>query len=367
MSPAAPTVDPTRTARGLSARFSPRASSIAAVALLAVLGLGVSAQGAPSHGVRPTDDLRMVLTFDDLPHQGPSATFRDLDRDDLPSLRAMNRDLVEALRRAEVPAIGFVNEGKLQPSSRTDPSEGDAIRSGKIDLLRLWLEAGFELGNHTATHPSLHRTDVERYERNILDGGRVTAELAREADMPSPRWFRHPFLHTGRSLDVKQRIAAFLERHGYRIAPVTIDNSEWIFAKAYALALAEDGEKARRVRDEYLDYMMRKTAYCERLSRDLLERRIPQVLLLHDNRLNADSIEELVARHRALGYRFIDLDEALEDPAYARADTYTGPAGISWLQRWAMAEVDGEARRRLFAGEPKTPGWILELAGIESE
>lgn len=309
----------------------------------------------------------MVLTFDDLPHQGPSATFLGADRDDLESVRAMNHDLVQALVRAAVPAIGFVNEGKLEPAAGGDEARRDAVRAGKIDLLRIWLEAGFELGNHTANHPSLHRVPVEDYERDILAGEILTRELARASSMPEPRWFRHPFLHTGRTLEIKQRIASFLDDHGYRIAPVTIDNSEWIFSKAYALALADDEDKAWRVRSEYLDYMMAKTAYYERLSSSLFDRRIPQVLLLHDNRLNADTIEELVARHRELGYRFETLEQAVVDPAFDLADTYTGPAGISWLQRWAMARVEGDERRRLFAGEPETPEWILELAEIESE
>ena len=326
-----------------------------------------SPEATASDTVEPSHDLRMVLTFDDLPHQGPSATFLAEDRDDLESLHAMNLDLVEALRRADAPAIAFVNEGKLRPSSRSDPAQHRSIRAGKTDLLRLWLEAGFELGNHTANHPSLHRTPVEEYERDILEGERVTRELAEATSMPAPRWFRHPYLHTGRTPEIKKRIADFLREHGYRIAPVTIDNSEWIFSKAYALALAEDLEIARRVRSEYLDYMMAKTDYYERLSVDLLDRRIPQVLLLHVNRLNADSIEELVARHRARGYRFEDLERALEDPAYLLPDGYDGPAGISWLQRWAMAQVDGDERRRLFAGEPTTPAWILELAEIDSE
>ena len=36
------------------------------------------------------------------------------------------------------------------------------------------------------------------------------------------------------------------------------------------------------------------------------------------------------------GYRFITLDEALKDPAYATPDLYAGKDGISWMHRWAL-------------------------------
>ena len=70
-------------------------------------------------------------------------------------------------------------------------------------------------------------------------------------------------------------------------------------------------------------------------------------------------LETLVGRLRERGYRFITLREALEDPAYASADTYVGPAGITWLHRWALTQG---RRGALFAGEPEVPEWIRRAA-----
>ena len=57
------------------------------------------------------------------------------------------------------------------------------------------------------------------------------------------------------------------------------------------------------------------------------------------------------------GFRFVSLEEALNDPAFAREDVYTGPKGLSWLYRtrpdfvekvsWDDAEA--EAIRQEFA------------------
>ena len=72
-------------------------------------------------------------------------------------------------------------------------------------------------------------------------------------------------------------------------------------------------------------------------------------------------LPDLFQRLQERGYTFIDLDTALEDPAYDSPDTYTGPAGITWLHRWALTrDVD----RSMFRGEPTTPEWIQDLADI---
>ena len=84
------------------------------------------------------------------------------------------------------------------------------------------------------------------------------------------RYFRHPFLNTGPDLATKKAFEAFLAERGYTVAPVTIDNMEWLFADAYASA-AKRGELdvMRRVADAYVPYMEEMFGFYERLSTDL--------------------------------------------------------------------------------------------------
>ena len=55
------------------------------------------------------------------------------------------------------------------------------------------------------------------------------------------------------------------------------------------------------------------------------------------------------------GYRFISLDEALKDKAYSLPDTYTGPVGISWIQRWGITKGMG------FRKEPYLPEFMKQF------
>jgi peptidoglycan/xylan/chitin deacetylase (PgdA/CDA1 family) len=292
----------------------------------------------------PAADRSVAVTFDDLP--GPSAA---LVSNDVAALREMTRKLLAAFREGTVPVVGFVNEGKLIVESDS-PTDAAARK----DVLRLWVDAGHELGNHTYSHHDLNTETLEWFEQDVVRGEPVTRALVAEKKQPL-RYFRHPFLHVGLELQKRRAFEAFLAGRGYTVAPVTIDNDEYIYAAAYAAARRTgDTALAARLGEDYLRYMESVFAFIEGVSRDLLGREIPQVLLLHANALNADYFPRLAAMMRGRGYRYVSLDEALRDPAYAHADTYVGRWGISWLHHWEITE----GRKR--SPSPDPPEWVTK-------
>jgi hypothetical protein len=172
-------------------------------------------------------------------------------------------------------------------------------------------------------------------------------------------------LQTGRTLEIKQAFETFLSDRDYHIAPVTIDNSDWIFSRAYDKAAARnDMQLLKRISDAFIPYMEQKFEYFEKESVELFGRRVKHVLLLHANAMNADNLPRLVQMLKNRGYAFISLEQALTDKAYQSPDTYTGPGGITWLHRWAITMGKKGA---FFRGEPVTPDFVLKEAGIESE
>ena len=283
---------------------------------------------------------RVAITIDDLPATRPQ---------DIEQTERLTRDLVGALVRHKVPAIGFVNEQKLEANGRTDPR--------RVALLQRWIDAGLELGNHTYSHPDLHKIPIEEFERNVVAGEKVTRELLRKAGKEI-RYFRHPFLHTGRDRETRDRLHQFLHARGYRVAPVSIDNNEYIFAAAYDRATEAERPK---IAASYLEYMERVVAFYEQQSVAIVGREIAQTLLIHANTLNAATFDDLAEMLRRRGYAFISLDEALKDAAYQSPDSYFGPAGITWLHRWAMTAGMPSST---FKGEPTVPEWIERAAKI---
>jgi peptidoglycan-N-acetylglucosamine deacetylase len=163
------------------------------------------------------------------------------------------------------------------------------------------------------------------------------------------RYYRHPFLHTGPTPEIKQGLQAFLDRQGYRVAPVTLDNADYLFAAAYSRP-----QHRERVRREYVPYMESVVAFFEARSVEVVGRDIPHVLLLHANELNADLVPDLLAMFQRRGYTFVSLEHALADEAYRLPEEYAGRSGFSWIHRWSRTK--GMPPR----GEPDPPAWAQE-------
>ena len=289
----------------------------------------------------------IAVTIDDLPTVST--------KNDPETRLSITKKLLRSLAKHKVPAVGFVNENKLYA--------GDELDASQVALLRMWLDADLELGNHTYSHRSLNRIDPAEFREDVIRGQEVTSGLL----VPSGkrlRYFRHPFLHTGRTKEIKDEFAAFLKQHGYTIAPITHDNGDYIFARAYDIANDRgDSKLAKRVADAYVPYMEEKLDYWERQSVKLFGREIAQTLLLHANSINAERFDELAKMFKRRGYKFVDLETALQDKAYEEKDEYYGPAGISWLHRWAVAR----GRGNVVPDEPLVPEFVLKLSGFESE
>lgn len=290
---------------------------VASLITASLLSRSVQAQNGQA-GVR----REVAVTIDDLP-----APFASLPARDVGTLRANTAKLLKSITENHVPVIGFVNEDKIV--GQVDSAERAAV-------LQMWLDAHLELGNHTFSHPSLNRIPLEEYEQNVVRGETLLKSLLK-ARHRSLKYFRHPFLHVGLNLETRRAFEKFLAARGYTIAPVTIDNDDYMFALVYAKAKERgDTEMMQRVADAYIPYMETMFDFYERLSVSVVGREIKQVLLIHANALNADHFDELVAMMRRRGYSFITLAQALHDKAYGLPDNYTGAYGISWLHHWAL-------------------------------
>ncbi|MGB0063028.1 MAG: hypothetical protein WBP85_01165, partial [Terracidiphilus sp.] len=150
-------------------------------------------------------------------------------------------------------------------------------------------------------------------------------------------------------------IAAFLAARGYRLAPCTIDNSDYEFNATYVLALARhDNETAARLRADYLSYTAAEIDWYSKIDQQVFGSEVPHVMLLHDNQLNADTVSGIIALFQQRGYRFVTLTEVLQHPAYATPETYVTRFGPMWGYRWAK-ELDVKVSGR---DEPDPPAWI---------
>jgi peptidoglycan/xylan/chitin deacetylase (PgdA/CDA1 family) len=303
---------------------------------------GALASLALSHPWGAFAQVRTVaVTVDDLPYAGdilsPAAAL---------AAEMVNRALLSAFKARGVPATGFVIEQSVE--SLGSPAGAR--------ILREWTSEGFDLGNHTYSHPDVNDLSPRQIEEEILRGETTLGPLLKEV-AKQPLFFRFPFNHTGDTKEKHDRIVAFLAQRGYHLATCTIDNSDYLFNRAYLRMLAKnDHVFAQKVRQEYLSYTSAEIDYYAGLGKQVFGHEPPEVMLLHDNRLNADVIGPLLELLEEKHYKFVSLATAQGDAAYQTPDTYITKYGPMWGYRWAkerQVKVNGSL-------EPNPPQWIVD-------
>jgi peptidoglycan-N-acetylglucosamine deacetylase len=272
----------------------------------------------------------VAITIDDLPRGG------DGGPRSLAAIRGMTELLLEPFREQKIPVIGFVNAGR----------KVDFGPEGLRQILDLWLDSGADLGNHSYSHLNINKVSLEEYTADIVKGEPIL-RAALAAHGKKLEFYRHPFLFTGPTAQIKNDMQNFLDRHGYRVAPVTLDDADYEFAALYTKPTFRD-----RVRQEYLPYMEAVVSFFEQRSVEVVGREFPQILLIHASQLNADVMPDLLAMFKRRGYTFVSLDHALGDAAYRLPDGYAGRGGFSWIHRWSKTK--GMAPK----GEPDPPAWV---------
>lgn len=291
-----------------------------------------------SFGQNSSSARSISLTIDDLPAAGSNAMTGQ-------EIIDMTQKLLATLRERHVAAVGFVNERKLFKFGEVDD---------RIKALNLWLDSGFELGNHSYSHMSLNQVGLKSWEEDVMRGETVTSLLLAQHNMKL-RYFRHPYLDTGRDLQTRREAEQFLTQRGYRIAPVTVDAWDWMYAGVYEDARGRgDTALQQKLVTSYLSYTGQVFDYYEKLSRDLLGYEPKEIILLHANWLEADHIGELLDLLQKRGYRFVTLQDALSDPAYSVPDEFVGEEGTNWLDQWAIS------RGHPPINVPVFPQWVID-------
>jgi peptidoglycan/xylan/chitin deacetylase (PgdA/CDA1 family) len=288
---------------------------------------------------------QVCFSFDDLPFVSYGIT-------DSVYQQQLMAKLIASLNLHQIPAIGFVNEKKLFDKN------GAPIHF-QVGMLKSWVNSGLNLGTHTFSHPDYNKVTYSEYANEIIKGEPVTKIILEEKGRLL-RYFRHPFLHVGNTKEKADSLDNFLKNRGYTVAPVTIDNDDYLFAVAYKRAsVKNDTALMRQISTDFVNYIEKKVAYYEKQSQALFGRIIPQILLLHASLLNSDCVGLLATMFEKNQYEFISMDKALQDDAYQTPVTVYSDWGISWIDRWALSQGK---KGDFFKDEPNTPEYIKTLA-----
>lgn len=258
----------------------------------------------------------VAITIDDLPLNG--AQFEPV------RLRKMTDNFLAAIKKHQIPAVGFVNERLLYHNNEAD---------ARIAILKSWLDGGVELGNHNFSHLGFANAKLADYEDDFVRGDAVTRLLMRPN---KPRYFRHPFLQMGKTAADEKAFEDFAAARGYKMAPVTVDVLDWMINAAHAKARASNDEAmVKQVGEEYVKFAAQRFDYSEQVAQELFGRPIKHIVLMHANELTAENLDAMAVLLKSKGYKFIPVEEALQDPVYQMPEKYL--ATSDRLGHWAFS------------------------------
>lgn len=216
--------------------------------------------------------------------------------------------------------------------------------NNKIDkkgnyLLKSWDNAGHHLANHTFSHPNFNskKNNTLFFEQELLKTDSIISKFHNTIKL-----FRFPYLKEGGSPEKTDSIRNVLANHGYHNGYVTIDASDWYVNQRLITMLKKEGYEKTDLEEYkkfYLDHIMERAKYYEKLSFELNGRHINHTLLLHHNLTSALFLDDLIQKFKDEGWEVVDADKAYNDSVFKNIP-YPAFAGESLI--WSMAKQSGK-------------------------
>lgn len=238
--------------------------------------------------------IRMAITVDDLPSHGivPAGISR---------LQIIENLLSTFDKHKLSEVYGFVN------GERTTP---DLTKT-----LKLWIDKGNFLGNHTYSHLSLTKNSANAFIQDIIKNEQILKKYSAGTDF---KFFRFPFLQEGNTLKKRNLIRAFLSENDYAAAPVTVSYDDYEFNPALSRCMEkEDATAIKQLRKLHQEYAVRNLRATLEASERFFGRQIKHVLLIHVGLATSLWFDDVIQAFGDEGVAWSSLQEVLRDPAYA--------------------------------------------------
>lgn len=266
--------------------------------------------------------------------------------DDVPNTRKFKSDnyysiLKEKLDSINIPITIFINEGLIYKI-------GDTVQNKK--LLDEWAKREYiTLGNHTYSHLRYSNVKLDEFKRDIERGEYLTRQLANKYNKPL-QYFRFPYNDLGIDSISQTKMDSLLTKLNYKIAPFTIESSDWMFNAVYEYHISNSNlTEAAKIGELYVSKTIDYIHFFDSVSLSIYGRNMNQIYLCHDNSINANYLKEIIKKLELENYVFVSMEDAMKDPAYEQANNYYKKWGISWIYRWIK---DSTKRMDLMKKEP---------------
>lgn len=183
-------------------------------------------------------------------------------------------------------------------------------------LLKSWDDNGHKIANHSFSHPNFNskKNTSQLFENELIKTDSIISKFNNNVKL-----FRFPYLKEGQNRSKVDSIRSILLKHNYSNGYVTIDASDWYVNQRLIGKIKEVGFKKveiNKFKDFYVQHILERANYYEKLSYEMNGRHINHTLLLHHNLTSALFLGDLIEEFKEKGWEVIDADKAYQDEIF---------------------------------------------------
>ena len=226
------------------------------------------------------------------------------------------------------------NLGKLLSALKSNdiPPTVDFLTGECMDLgfQEEWLRSGNRIGSLTYRGVSPKKGSAQEFIDSLIRNEHELSPLWSKFERKQ-KYFRYPSLKLGMETQRPREIRAYLKQNGFVEVPATINSRDEYFSQPYCAALARgDRVCANFISATFKSVLLDKTQKARAAARKIVGRDVKQILMIQANQLTIDMLDELLRWYKAMGVRFISVDDALGDSFYSTEDVTNTASQIIW-------------------------------------
>ena len=257
-----------------------------------------------------------------------SFTFDDGNTADITNFKfeEWNKMILSHLEKENLKAIFFVTgKNKLDHKGQY--------------LLKSWNDQGHRLANHSFSHFNFNaqNNSAHIFENELIRTDSIITNYSNNIKL-----FRFPYLKEGQNFTKVDSIRNIHLAHNYFNGYVTIDASDWFIDQRLVQRIKEVGiekTKINKYKDFYIQHIIERANYYEKLSYEMNGRHINHTLLLHHNLVSALFLDDLINEFKQKGWAVVNADTAYQDKIFEQIPK-SNFAGESLI--WSMAKESGK-------------------------
>ncbi len=231
--------------------------------------------------------------------------------------------------------ITALKQNSIPPT--VDFLEGDSLDQ---QVQEDWLRSGNLIGTMTFAGLSVKKRSAQEFIEALDKNERALGPLWTRFERKQ-KYFRYPALKLGMDAQRPREVRAYLKQKGYIEVPATINERADYFSQPYCAALAR-GDKvcANFISATFKSLLLDKTTKARAAARTIAGRDVKQIWSIRASQLTCDLLGSLLNWYKAMGVKFISLDEALSDPFYATEDVTNAANQIIWETKRAQSGLE---------------------------